>query len=93
MINNSVLSLHRGQINGVAQTVVGLTRAIGPAVAGSVYAWSVGRPPLGFRLVFFVAGSVYAVLLLVAMQLPASINKQRQSRSSSSIGGCELIKL
>ena len=93
MINNSVLSLHRGQINGVAQTVVGLTRAIGPAVAGSVYAWSVGRPPLGFRLVFFVAGSVYAVLLLVAMQLPASINKQRQSRSSSSSGGCELIKL
>ena len=79
VINNSVFQEHRATVNGAAQTFVGLTRAIGPASAGALYAWSTARFPVhGFRLVFCLAGTVYFLLWGIAMQLPQTMNKQPQ---------------
>ena len=77
VINNSVGQEYRATVNGAAQTFVGLTRAIGPASAGALFAWSTARFPVhGFRLVFCLGGAVYFVLWGIAMQLPQTMNKQ-----------------
>ncbi len=44
LISNSVPAQLLGSANGLGQSLVALTRSIGPVVAGVVYAWSVSSP-------------------------------------------------
>ncbi|KAH9030867.1 MFS general substrate transporter [Lactarius deliciosus] len=64
-----------GATNGVAQTVVSIQRAIGPAAATSLFAFSLENNILGGNLVYVVLLALVLVGLGVAVQLPRDMWK------------------
>ena len=59
-----------GAMNGLAQTVVSTQRAVGPAAAASLFAFSLQNNILGGQFAYVVLLSLACVGLYVAFQLP-----------------------
>ena len=61
-----------GATNGIAQTVVSMQRAVAPAAAASLFAFSLDNNILGGNFAYAVLTVVVCVGLGVAFQLPRS---------------------
>jgi len=59
-----------GATNGIAQTVVSIQRAIGPAAATSLFAFSLDKNILGGNFAYVVALATVWIGMAVAVQLP-----------------------
>jgi len=59
-----------GATNGISQTTVSIARAIGPALATSLFSFSVERSILRGYAVYLILFSLSCVVLLPAVQLP-----------------------
>jgi hypothetical protein len=62
-----------GAINGLAQTTVSIARAIGPACATSLFAFSTEFNLLGGYAVYVILIGVVAVSSAVASKLPSQL--------------------
>jgi hypothetical protein len=81
MINNSAVIKVRGSVNGISQSLVALSRALGPTVGSLLFAWSEnnGLPwPLNYHLVFMLCFIASIGLVLFSFVLPKSIEKKRE---------------
>ena len=67
-----------GATNGIAQTVVSLQRTVAPAVAASLFAFSLDNNVLGGNFAYAVLLVLVCVGLGVALQLPRSTWKHNQ---------------
>ncbi|KAH9054514.1 MFS general substrate transporter [Lactarius vividus] len=67
-----------GATNGVAQMVVSIQRAIGPAAAASLFAFSLENGILGGNFVYVVLLALVCVGLCVATQLPKNTWKHNE---------------
>jgi hypothetical protein len=65
-----------GATNGIAQMMVSIQRAIGPATAASLFAFSLDNNILGGNLVYLVMIAIVCVGLCVAVQLPKNAWKK-----------------
>lgn len=77
LLSNSIPVFHVGSVHGFAQSGVALTRAISPAVAGTLLAWGYSNGlafPFNQNLVFMVASILSAVAWLLTIRLPSSLN-------------------
>ena len=59
-----------GEMNGLAQTVASVQRAVGPAAAGSLFAFSVTNNILGGNFVYVVLFMLVGIGLYFALRLP-----------------------
>ena len=59
-----------GALNGFAQTVGAFQRAVGPAIAGSLFAFSVTNNILGGDFVYVVLFTLVGIGLYFAAKLP-----------------------
>ena len=59
-----------GAMNGLAQMVVSILRAVGPAAAASIFAFSLQNNVWGGQFVYAVLLALACVGLCVAFQLP-----------------------
>eukprot|EP01102_Stenamoeba_stenopodia_P019644 TRINITY_DN7465_c0_g6_i1.p1 TRINITY_DN7465_c0_g6~~TRINITY_DN7465_c0_g6_i1.p1 ORF type:complete len:609 (-),score=118.27 TRINITY_DN7465_c0_g6_i1:52-1878(-) len=77
LVNGSAAPEHSGKVNGLAMSVSGLTRSIGPAFGGIVYAWSlsVGHFPIDYRFLFLVLSSLNIVDFVIASLLPKNLGQ------------------
>ncbi|KAH9056524.1 MFS general substrate transporter [Lactarius vividus] len=66
-----------GALNGLAQTVVSTQRAVGPAAATSLFAFSLQNNVLGGQFAYAVLLSFACVGLCMAVQLPRNTWKSR----------------
>ncbi|KAH9036942.1 hypothetical protein EDB85DRAFT_2086351, partial [Lactarius pseudohatsudake] len=64
-----------GATNGLAQTVVSIQRAVGPALAISLFAFSLHNSVLGGHFAYVVLLSLVGVSLCVAIQPPRDTRK------------------
>lgn len=69
-----------GATNGLAQTVVSIQRAVGPAVAVSLFAFSLQNDVLGGHFAYVVFLFLVGVALCVAIQLPRDTWKHASGR-------------
>ena len=67
-----------GATNGIAQTVVSLQRTVAPAVAASLFAFSLDNNVWGGNFAYAVLLVLVCVGLGVALQLPRSMWKHNQ---------------
>ena len=67
-----------GATNGVAQTMVSIQRAVGPAAASSLFAFSLHNNILGGNFVYVVLLALVWVGLGVASKLPTNMWKHKQ---------------
>ncbi|KAF8267049.1 hypothetical protein EI94DRAFT_1802278 [Lactarius quietus] len=67
-----------GATNGIAQTMVAIQRAIGPAAAASLFAFSLDNNILGGNFAYVVVLSTVWIALAVAVQLPKNTWKHEQ---------------
>ena len=76
MGNNSVSQSNRGRLNGISQSGVSLTRAIGPVVGTSLFSLSlsVNVFPMNVYFMYFVLTVIYLSLYLWTIKLPKTIN-------------------
>ncbi|KAJ7473389.1 major facilitator superfamily domain-containing protein [Mycena latifolia] len=63
----------RGTVNGLAQTAVSSAKAIGPAMATSLFSLSVEKNLLGGYAVYVILLALSALALLLATRLPAEV--------------------
>ena len=88
LINNSCLSKQRGAVNGLAMFVASFTKAMGPIVGAELFAWSINGGST-VHLPFFVDAALWALLVLVVLRLPTSLNvmvkKQQASASKRAV--------
>ncbi|KAG2581247.1 hypothetical protein PVAP13_6KG021000 [Panicum virgatum] len=65
LINDAVTQDVRGQANGIAVTIMSITKAIAPAVAGIIFSWAQKRQKASFlpgdHLVFFMLNVVTVI--------------------------------
>lgn len=67
-----------GATNGVAQTVVSIQRTVGPAVAASLFAFSLDKNILGGNFAYVVMLVIVWVGVGVALQLPKNTWKHNK---------------
>ncbi|KAJ7025548.1 major facilitator superfamily domain-containing protein [Mycena alexandri] len=72
-ITTSAPKCSRGTVNGLAQTSASISRAIGPALAASLFSLSATYSLLGGYLVYAVFVAFAALALLLARQLPPQV--------------------
>ncbi|KAJ7176473.1 major facilitator superfamily domain-containing protein [Mycena filopes] len=72
-ITTSAPKCSRGSVNGLAQTSASVSRAIGPALATSLFSLSASYNLLGGYLVYLIFFSFAAVALLLARHLPEHV--------------------
>jgi MFS family permease len=80
MINNSVESSSLGSVNGLAQSLVALTRTIGPALGSSLFAFSLSVDYFlifDVHFVFFMTGFLTILLVPIGLMAPDSINSPK----------------
>ncbi|KAF8574984.1 MFS general substrate transporter [Ramaria rubella] len=64
-----------GATTGLAQTLVSFTRAVGPAAAAYLYAYSLDKNVLGGQLLYVVLFVLISLALLVATWLPKVVKR------------------
>ncbi|KAJ7693989.1 major facilitator superfamily domain-containing protein, partial [Mycena metata] len=72
-ITTSAPKCSRGTVNGLAQTSASVSRAIGPALAASLFSFSASYNLLCGYLVYAVFLAFAALALVLARQLPAQV--------------------
>ncbi|KAG8750810.1 hypothetical protein FRC11_010034 [Ceratobasidium sp. 423] len=70
----------RGTVNGLAQMVASASRAVGPAMATSLFAFSVKSNILGGNLVWLVFSLVALMGVVSAYQIPAGRTQDTESQ-------------
>ncbi|GFO19888.1 protein Zinc induced facilitator 1 [Plakobranchus ocellatus] len=83
MINNSVTPDLAGQANGLGMMATAIARTIAPALAGSLFSWSVTYgpqigPPFDTSFPFFVMGSLFLITVVECLQLDPRLDRQRK---------------
>jgi hypothetical protein len=89
-INNSCPAIHRGTINGLAQSFVSMGRAAGPAAMGALFALTTGGGlawPLNHHTAFIVefalALFVFAMTIFAPVALDPRLEKERNAVATS----------
>lgn len=76
---NAISKNNAGKINGIAFSLAGITKALGPSVGGNVFAWSSTSGlswPLDFRFVWHIILMSMALALLgLSLIIPADLDK------------------
>ncbi|KAJ6540829.1 major facilitator superfamily domain-containing protein [Mycena vulgaris] len=72
-LSASVPTSSRGTVNGIAQTAVSSAKAIGPAMATSLFSLSVEQNLLGGYAVYALLLALSSLALLLATSLPAEV--------------------
>ncbi|KAF7375262.1 Major facilitator superfamily multidrug-resistance DHA1 sub-family [Mycena sanguinolenta] len=72
-VTSSAPKSSRGAVNGMSQTLVALARAIGPAMATSLFSFSVQHNILGGYMVYLVFVILSGFALVLAKHLPAEV--------------------
>jgi hypothetical protein len=80
MVNNSCPSASLGAVNGMAQSLSALARAVGPALAGAVWSASIDPAlaawfPLGHATLFVLLGSIGLLDLGLSYLVPSDIQQ------------------
>ena len=81
MISNSTTIDKIGAVNGLGQSVAALLRAAGPAVGGSLFAWSNTNgleAPFDYHLVFFLMGLICVATSFSSTGLSKSLEKRKE---------------
>lgn len=76
-INNSVSKKSLSLVNGIAQSLASLTRAVGPVLCGLIWQYSLKNGlgyPLNYHFVFIVLSALTLVGYFVATRIPRSVN-------------------
>lgn len=80
-VSNSAIPEHMGTVNGIAQTLVALTRTVAPIAGSSMLSWSLTsglKFPFDQNFPFLVLVLIAVVLLLLAAVAPATLNIQKK---------------
>ena len=75
LVNNSVPKEDLGTLNGIAQSFVALTRAIGPSIATPIFALSISNNmpfPFDVHLIFYLAAIISIIVFPLSFFLPKS---------------------
>lgn len=90
MLNNSVVPQNRGKLNGIAQSMVSLARALAPLL-GIIFALSVqfNTFPFNVYFTFFIMSSVHAISLLLASFLSREINEPKATITNNKLAPLE----
>jgi hypothetical protein len=76
-----------GATNGIAQTAASIARAIGPASATSLFAFSMQRPDvMGGALVYYILGAVTIVAIATSRMLPSNPHAGLKGKSFDEMG-------
>lgn len=79
LINNACRRIDRGTGNGIGQTYASFGRCVGPAVAGSLFAWSQGSGrswPFDYHFVFYLMVVAGVGIELLSLRLPSKVNRK-----------------
>eukprot|EP01105_Mastigella_eilhardi_P006047 TRINITY_DN1765_c0_g1_i10.p1 TRINITY_DN1765_c0_g1~~TRINITY_DN1765_c0_g1_i10.p1 ORF type:complete len:508 (-),score=110.27 TRINITY_DN1765_c0_g1_i10:87-1610(-) len=85
MITNSVERQLVGRVNGAAQALASLCRALGPAAVAPLFAWCLagtGVPLLGFRFPFVLLSAAVFALGFGSAILPTRVNAPKESTTA-----------
>jgi hypothetical protein len=77
MVNNSVPKENLGSLNGISQSSVAFTRAVGPSIATPLFALSISGLlwfPLDVHLCFYLSAIVITLLLPLSFILPKNFS-------------------
>ncbi|XP_065841414.1 uncharacterized protein [Oscarella lobularis] len=83
-INNSVPKQHVGAVNGLATSLSSIASMLAPSFGTSLFAWSIDEGakhigfPLDYHFAFYLFSLVYLVSLLLSVNLPNSLQKQKR---------------
>ncbi|CAG9335057.1 unnamed protein product [Blepharisma stoltei] len=86
-VNHSVDYNYLGAANGIAQSSVSLCRFIGPALAGTIFGWSLNSGlgyPLNSHFIFIIFAIFGLVCIIFAYGLDESINRRKTESDSMS---------
>ncbi|KAI9240589.1 MAG: hypothetical protein BYD32DRAFT_407906 [Podila humilis] len=78
MITNSSPPQLLGTVNGIGQTSASFMRALGPALGGILWAWSLGNKlslPFNYFFVFFLMGTIAILGLFHSLSIPQVLAK------------------
>jgi MFS family permease len=92
-INNCAPIEQRGLVNGVAIAMASVAKGFGPAVGGSVYAWTMGNGlgyPFDVHGVWILMAVVYVVTLGISWRIPESIVRSKEAAAEEEATGLEL---
>jgi hypothetical protein len=81
-INNCAPIEQRGLVNGVAIAMASVAKGFGPAVGGSVYAWTMGNGldyPFDTHGAWILMAVVYGITLSISWKLPQSIAQSKEA--------------
>ncbi|KAL0482931.1 hypothetical protein AKO1_010370 [Acrasis kona] len=81
MMNNSVTSVSRGKLNGLAMSLISLMRAIGPAGGAALFSLSNFLPfPFDVHLMFILFSVSFTIIFCISLALPKTINEPKISK-------------
>mmetsp|Transcript_8612 Transcript_8612/g.12706 ORF Transcript_8612/g.12706 Transcript_8612/m.12706 type:complete len:459 (+) Transcript_8612:2451-3827(+) len=85
MVNNSVTPKNMGKINGIGQSLVAMTRTLGPSSAGFLFSLSTHVPyfPFNIYFVFILVAFIQILLASMLYLLPSSIDHPKIIETSS----------
>ena len=78
MINNSAGKGKLGIVNGLGQTMAAFVRSIGPALGGTMWAWSLSdshRFPYNYWFVFLVLVILGSITIIQILLIPVDVGK------------------
>ncbi|KAL6055097.1 MFS domain-containing protein [Balamuthia mandrillaris] len=77
LISNSAPTSKLGAVNGLGQSLGSLGRAVGPAVAGTTFAWSLSNGlgfPFDFRMDYIILAILSLICAFISILMPRTIN-------------------
>lgn len=87
LISNSAEKKNMGRVNGVSQSLVALFRALGPPIAGNLFAWSISDLNRSFPLnVFFnylIQALAFGGVFSLSLALHKSLNRPKEDQEKN----------
>eukprot|EP00937_MAST-01D_sp_MAST-1D-sp2_P006963 g6963.t1 len=80
LINNAASRANRGAVNGVAQSLVALTRMVGPSLGGAIFAWSESNGlqwPLSYHFMWYICALAGLGACALSRVLPERVERKR----------------
>jgi len=80
LINNAVMPENRGKLNGFGQSLVAVTRCIGPTLGSSLFSWSLTNElsfPFNIYFTFIVMFVLHCVNIGLSWILPRATDKPK----------------
>ncbi|RUS16332.1 major facilitator superfamily domain-containing protein [Endogone sp. FLAS-F59071] len=96
MINNSANSDMLGTVNGFGQTSASFVRAVGPALGGTLWSWSLTNNasfPFNNWFIFFVMSGLTLIGYVQSLPLPESVGEAREGEQVVHLGYTELCSI